>query len=325
MSRRCLGWGAVLGLVAWLGGASAAQAQVGRRVAVSAFHVPDGARARQNVLEVLSEHAEVEVVSLADIAVAGARLDADASDAAGRKKLSAELGIDGWLDAASDDGVLQLSLRAPEGRLLARATLSDAEVQSLARVAGQRMWLAMGPWLSQRELIKRSLEAQQALAQSKQRARVRELERLHALAETRGSERVAQLGAAQSLARSKRALYSAELVRQRALVRERALAARKRQRASQGEDLASFKGGRPSGARQDVSKSGRSGRASSGSTRADDAAVSRSTQRWLTPRGGADAGGSDASPRSAWGAAGARPSPAERSATQTGVEQRQRR
>ena len=53
-----------------------------RRIAVAQFDAPSDSRARMEVLTTLSDHADVEVVSLEDIAFAAKRLKADPEGAA---------------------------------------------------------------------------------------------------------------------------------------------------------------------------------------------------------------------------------------------------
>jgi hypothetical protein len=226
-----------------------------RVIAVAQFAAPNAARARSAVLEALSEHDDVEVASLEDIAVTGKRLGADPSAPAGRRKLSEELGIEAWLDGSVEDGLARFTLHAPDGRVLASTSIRGHKANVAEGLAGPKVWEAMGPILSVRERSKRALEAQQELAQKKVQAREQELVRLRQQAEARAAARVAQLKAAQALAREKHTAFVAELDRQRTIVservataeRERKEAERKQSAAEEAEFLASLQesGGPP--------------------------------------------------------------------------------
>lgn len=214
-----------------LAAAPVARAQAkGKRIAVAAFHAPDAARARSAVLEVLSEHDDVEVVSLEDLEFESKRLKADLNNLEGRRKLSSEVGIDAWLDGTIEDGSARFTLQAPDGHLIASTALTGHKASVAAGLAGPKVWAAMGPWLSARERGKRALEAQGELALKKVKARDQELVRLRQVVEKRAADRVAQLKAAQALAREKRSAFEAELDRQRTLVSERLAAAEKQRK-----------------------------------------------------------------------------------------------
>lgn len=226
-----------------------------RLIAVAQFNAANAARARSTVLEALSEHDDVEVASLEDIAVAGKRLGADPSAPAGRRRLSEELGIEAWLDGSVEDGLARFTLHAPDGRVLASTSIQGHKANVAEGLAGQKVWAAMGPILSLRERGKRALEAQQDLAQKKVQARKQELVRLRQQIEARAAARVAQLKAAQALARDKHAAFVAELDRQRTIVskrnataeREHKEAERRQSAAEEAEFMASLQesGGPP--------------------------------------------------------------------------------
>jgi hypothetical protein len=210
-----------------------------RLIAVAQFEASNAGRARSAVLEALSEHDDVEVASLEDIAVAGKRLGADPTTPAGRRKLSEELGIEAWLDGSVEDGLARFTLHGPDGRVLASTSIHGHKANVAEGLAGPKVWEAMGPMLSVRERSKRALEAQQELAQKKVQAREQELVRLRQQVEARAAARVAQLKAAQSLARDKHAAFVAELDRQRTIVSERdAMAERERKEAERKQSAA---------------------------------------------------------------------------------------
>jgi hypothetical protein len=203
-----------------------------QRIAVAQFQAPNAARARSAVLETLSDHDDVEVVALEDIAVAGKRVGADPTTPAGRRKLSEELGIEAWLDGTVEDGLARFTLHAPDGRVLATASVQGHKANVAEGLAGAKIWEAMGPILSSRERGKRAIEAQQELAQKKVQAREQELVRLRQAVVARAAAREKQLKATQALAREKRSAFIAELDRQASIVTERtAVAERERKEA----------------------------------------------------------------------------------------------
>jgi hypothetical protein len=227
-----------------------------KRVAVAAFEAPSSSQGRSLVLETLSQHDDVEVVALEDIAMAGKRLQADPSDPSGRRKLSEELGIDAWIDGTIEDETARIRMSTPEGRSLGVANVKGKSSSAVEAALGTQMWKALGPWLSVREQKVRALQAQQELALQKALAREQELVRQHALVQVRAQERVVALQTAQALAREKRAAFDAELARQRGVVEERLALAdgerkrleeaeRKRQEAEEAEFQASLQQSQP--------------------------------------------------------------------------------
>lgn len=226
---------AVLALAAASGAhAAPKQKRQVQRVAVAQFEAPNAARARSAVLETLSDHNDVEVVSLDDINMAGKRLHVDPATPAGRSKLSEELGIGAWLDGKIEDESAKFTLQAPDGRVLATASVQGHKASVLEGLAGQKIWESMGPLLSPRERRMRAIEAQQDLAMKKAQAREQELGRLRQAVVERAANREKNLKAMQVLAREKRAAFDAELERQATIVSDRkALAERDRKAAEQ--------------------------------------------------------------------------------------------
>jgi hypothetical protein len=235
-----------------------AEPQSGRPVqviAVAQFQAPNPARARSAVLETLSDHNDVEVIALEDIVVAGKRVGADPATPAGRLKLSEELQIEAWLDGTIEDGLARFTLHAPDGHVLATASVQGHKANVAEGLAGIKIWEAMGPLLSLRERAKRAVEVQQDLAQKKVKAREQELVRLRQAVVARAAAREKQLKASQALAQQKRSAFVAELDRQATIAdqrtavaeRDRKDAERKRADAEEAEFLASLQesGGPP--------------------------------------------------------------------------------
>jgi hypothetical protein len=240
--------GALLAAVSANGAQAAPKNRQVQHIVVAQFDAANSARARSAVLDTLSDHNDVEVVSLDDINVAAKRLGVDATTPAGREKLSEELGIEAWLDGKIEDDHAQFTLHGPDGRTLATTSIQGHRASVAEGLAGQKVWEAMGPLLSPRERAKRAFEAQQELAVKKVQAREQELVRLRQLVVARAEARGKQLKAAQSLARDKRAAFLAELDRQQTLVsertasaeRERKEAERKQSAAEEAEFMASL-------------------------------------------------------------------------------------
>jgi hypothetical protein len=293
--------------------------QAGKRIAVAAFQAPDAARARMAVLEVLSEHDDVEVVAMEDIQVAAKRLQVDPTNAGGREKLSEELGIEAWLDATIEDDLARFTLHAPDGRTIASTSVTGHKASVAAGLAGPKVWAAMGPWLSPRERGKRALEAQQELALKKAKARDQELVRLRQVMEKRAADRVAQLKAAQTLAREKRKTFEAEMEHQATLVSERLAAAdkqrkeeeRKKTQSEEAEFMASLQdSGGPPPAEEPAP------RAVSAWGGSSVAAASHGTSVWTAP---ANATASAAPTGSRFGSQSLAAAPSEPAAPSTGL------
>lgn len=204
-----------------------------QRVAVAQFDSPNSARARSAVLETLSDHNDVEVVSLDDINMAGKRLHVDPATPAGRSKLSEELGIGAWLDGKIDDDFAKFTLQAPDGRLLATASVQGHKASVLEGLAGQKIWAQMGALLSPRERTKRAIEAQQDLAMKKAQAREHQLAELRQGVRDRAANRIKELKVMQALALQKRQAFDAELERQASIVSDRKAVAEREQKAAE--------------------------------------------------------------------------------------------
>jgi hypothetical protein len=212
----------------------AAQATPPRRVAVAQFDAPSESGTRQGILAALSEHDDVEVVSLEDIGFTSHRLKADPAVPAGRAKISKELGIDAWIDGSVDGEQAHLALSSATGQPLVALDVRAASAKLLDALAGERMWAMMGPRLSARERGRRALLAAGELARTKIADRDREMERQRALARQRAEQRVARLNAEHELALKKQAALVAELTRQGQLVRDRlALETKEREQADE--------------------------------------------------------------------------------------------
>jgi hypothetical protein len=192
-----------------------------RRVAVAQFDAPSDSHARNAVLATLSEHDDIEVVSLEDIAFAGKRLKSDPAQTEGRAKISAELGIDVWIDGKVDGTDAELRMTSVADARVVQVEVHAAATLLLEQLVGERMWAAMGPKLSERERGRRAQLAQAELARNKIAAREAELTRQVGLAHQRDAEHVQRLKAEQSLATKKRAAFLAELSHQKQLVEDR--------------------------------------------------------------------------------------------------------
>lgn len=228
-----------------------------RKVAVEQFDAPSDSRARYGVLNELSDHEDVEVVSLDDIHFVAKRFKLGAETPEGRVKISAELGIQLWIDGKASSDSAELKLTRPDGKVLVETEVRAPSEKLLESLAGERMWAAMGGQLSPREERRRALLAQSERAHQKIEARELELEHQRKLvleakehaksaaeaAETARKQKAAEaerdhqkrLEAQQALAIQKRAALLGYLSRQTTLAEERQA---ERKRAEEAEHRA---------------------------------------------------------------------------------------
>jgi hypothetical protein len=192
-----------------------------RRVVVAEFEAPAQSRARNAVLETLSDHTDVEVVSLDDVEFTSKRIKADPKTSAGRAKIATELGVDAWIDGRVDGLNIHLKLSSASGRRMAEADAHGATDSLLDVLAGEKMWAAMGPSLSERERRRRTLLSQGELARTKIADRHHEQDRQRTVALEHEAQRLERLKAEHDLARKKQAAVASELARQEQLVKDR--------------------------------------------------------------------------------------------------------
>jgi hypothetical protein len=192
-----------------------------RRVVVAQFNAPAESRARNAILATLSDHPDVEVISLDDVAFTSKRIQADPTMPAGRRKIATELGVDAWIDGKVDGVDGHFTLTSAEGRHMAEVDVHATTESLLDVLAGEKMWAAMGPRLSEREGRRRALLAQSELARTKLIDREHEVERQRMAARQRAEQRVERLKAEGELARKKQAAIIGELARQEQLVKDR--------------------------------------------------------------------------------------------------------
>ena len=192
-----------------------------RRVVVAAFDAPPESRARNAVLATLSDHQDVEVVSLDDVEFTSKRIKADPTTSAGRAKIATELGVDVWIDGRVSGLDAELKLSTASGRRIADVHAHGATDSLLDVLAGEKMWAAMGSSLSDKEQRRRTLLSQAELARTKIADRHHELERQRSLALEREDKRMQRLKDERDLARKKQAAIAAELARQEQLVQDR--------------------------------------------------------------------------------------------------------
>jgi hypothetical protein len=209
----------VLGLL--IAGNAHADRRPQRRVAVAQFDAPSESHARNAVLATLSEHADVEVVSLEDVAFAGKHLKSDPGQPEGRAKISAELGIDAWIDGKIDGSEAEIRMTTVADQRVARIAVQAATSNQLDQIVGEKTWAVVGPKLSERERGRRALLAQADVARQKIAARAAEVERQISLARQHAEERVQRLKHEEELAMKKQLAFFAELSRQKQLVQDR--------------------------------------------------------------------------------------------------------
>lgn len=191
-----------------------------RKIVVAPFAGVKESRARAGVLSALADHDDVEVVSMDDITFAARRLAADPALPAGRAKLSAELGIGGWLDGQTTEDSVQMTLTSSEGARVAAVKVEAPQPKQLEALAGERMWAAMGTHLSPREGYRRELLAVQDKARLKLEAREAEAERQKGLVKQAFVSKNERLAAENQRARQKRTAVQEALAHQVVLAKE---------------------------------------------------------------------------------------------------------
>jgi hypothetical protein len=217
VSVRIVVWFAVLSLGS---GVSHAHAKPPRKIAVARFTAPSDSRARQAVLDTLSDHRDLEVVPLEDLEFASRRVHVELATPEGRAKVSSELGIEAWIDAEVEGAQARISLTSVSDGLLASVTVRAPTPAVLDALVGERMWQALGPSLSDAERARRARIAAAELARAKIAARQQEYERQVKLMRERTLRRVERMRAERALARKKQDALVAEMMRQKNLVAE---------------------------------------------------------------------------------------------------------
>jgi hypothetical protein len=148
------------------------------KVVVAQFTAPKESHARAAVLQTIADHDDVEVVALDDLAFAAKHVGANPATPEGRVKLSAELGIRGWIDGrVTDDETAVLTLTGADGKRMAEVEVDAPNAKLLDALSGEKMWAAMGTHLSAREGQRRQLLAIKERARAKVEARAAEAER----------------------------------------------------------------------------------------------------------------------------------------------------
>jgi hypothetical protein len=207
-----------------------------RKVVVAKFTEPEDVQARNTVLEVFSEHNDIEVIGFDDAEVVAKRLGADLGTAKGRTAVSKDLGIYAWVDGkVSGSFEAQIDLTDSTDRRLTHARLSGASAQILASVIRTELWRQVGPAISDQAKLARNLETQRKLAREKLIVWQKELDRQRKVAEERQVRRQQLLVAEKTQAGEKLRAWNNELVRQQQVVRDRRLAQAQEQKRRQEE------------------------------------------------------------------------------------------
>ena len=188
--------------------------QVLRNLVVPQFDAPPHSGARAAVLRTLAEHTEVDVVSIDDVTFAAQRLQADPNTAAGREKLSRELGLDAWLDGKVTETSAHLTLATGDGNVLREVEVEVDDARSLDTSTGQELWASLGPTLSPLEAYRRAVLAEYERARLKLSARQAAWQHQVELAHQARAHRAFVLRAQYSLAQRKQAALQTELDRQ---------------------------------------------------------------------------------------------------------------
>lgn len=207
-----------------------------RRVVVADFESPRKEWARPSVLAVLSAQADVEIVGYQDAVVVAHRLGADTTSSAGRRTLSGEMRIFAWIDGTiGDDLAARLWMTDANGEKIAWLEVKAANGDALNRYVESNLWLAFGPYLSDAERDRQTLEGHKVLAQKKKEARDAELARQREIAAQRAEQASARLEAFKKLGTDRARAREGELARQRKLVADRRAEEERKQREAQAE------------------------------------------------------------------------------------------
>jgi hypothetical protein len=180
-----------------------------RKIAIAQFAGSGGERLRGAVLEVLSAHADLELLGFRDIDVVAHRLGIGQTEPHDRKRLSAELGVYAWVDGDAQAETLRLS--DGDDRTLASIQLDDRRPDAQAR---ERVWPEFGRFISDEGMRQHRVAAAREAATKLLAAQDAELARQQEIAARREQLRVQRLAAAKNHARTVLEAQSAEQQRQ---------------------------------------------------------------------------------------------------------------
>jgi hypothetical protein len=188
-----------------------------RKVAVPAFAGQGAESLRQAVLDVLSEHPDLEIVGQPDLEVVAHRIGAAIDKDRDRSKLSTELGLYAWVDGDAETGRLRLT----DGSGKVISSLALPRGQAGAVQARDRVWPALGRFVSDEGMREYVIIARKEAAVRKLEAQEAELAHQRKLFEQRAQVRAERLAAMQTRAKKRLAGQHAELEHQSELAVER--------------------------------------------------------------------------------------------------------
>ena len=188
-----------------------------RRVAVPPYVGRSAESLRQAVLEVLTQHTDLEVLGSADLEMVEKRIHLSARDAESWPRLATELALYGLV--VGDGDASRLRVIDAKGRTL--GTLALDPKQRLDVQARERLWPELGRFLSDEGARQHRVAVMRASADAVMRGQGEELYRQKELADRRAKLREERLAAASGRAASRLAAQDAELARQASVAQER--------------------------------------------------------------------------------------------------------
>ena len=188
-----------------------------RRVAVPGYVGKGADSLRQAVLEVLTEHVDLEVVGTADLEMVEKRLHLSAREPASWPRIATELSL--YALVVGDGDASRVRVVDTHGRTL--GTLALDPKQRLDTQARVRLWPELGRFLSDEGLRQHLLAVMRASADAVLHGQGDEMVRQRELADRRAKLREQLLLASSKRAASRLAAQSAELARQAGLAQER--------------------------------------------------------------------------------------------------------
>jgi hypothetical protein len=200
-----------------------ADAQTGpRRIVVAEFPRSQKSWVRPSVLGVLSEQSDVELVGFKDVTIVAKRIGVDPTSAEGRRQLSKEMNLFGWIDGnVTDDGHATVTLTDGDGARLAWLKASGRSGGALNGYVEAHLWKAFGPYLSEAERRRQAIEAAKMRALDMRKAREDEQIHQRKLAAEREQWIAARLAESKKVAVAMAKARDAEFQRQVKLVEDR--------------------------------------------------------------------------------------------------------
>ncbi len=208
-----------------------------RKVVVATFNEPPGSRVRSAVLDVLTRHDELQILSFDDLEIEAKRLGVGLNSPDGRTAIALEQSVFAWVDAdVSEDFAAEIRVTDALNQELSTLRLSGTSSHLLASAIRTGLWQRVGPVLSEKARLESLLEVERKLAAAKLKAQADELKRQRKLGLDRDIKRKQLLAAHRGQASNKMRDWKQEAKRQEKLVRDKRLA-EARERKQKEEEL----------------------------------------------------------------------------------------